>query len=238
MERLDKFLSAQTTLSRRDATAVIRRGRVTVNGVVQRDPSSKLDPDTTTVLLDGQAVTYRRYIYIMMNKPAGILCVSRDPHAQTVVDLLPEEWRARDLFPAGRLDKDTTGMVLLTDDGDYAHRMLAPKKHVPKRYLVTLYQPVDEATCQAFANGMTLENGDECKPASCVPLDDNQALVTLHEGKYHQIKRMFAACGNHVEALHRLSMGGLSLDESLASGESRLLDEQEAASVFLCLNYE
>lgn len=232
-ERLDKFLSAQTTLSRRDATSCIRRGRVTVNGTVVRDAAMKVDPATATVTLDGQAVAYHRHIYIMLNKPAGILCISRDPRAQTVVDLLPAPWRSRGLFPAGRLDKDTTGMVLLTDDGDYAHRMLAPKKHVPKQYLVTLDAPVDDAVCAAFADGMTLANGEVCRPADCVPLEGVRARVTLHEGKYHQIKRMFAACGRHVEALHRLSMGGLLLDPSLAVGESRLLTENEAMTVFL-----
>lgn len=231
-------MSTQTTLSRRDATACIRRGRVTVNGVAARDPAAKIDPATAQVTFDGQAVGYRRHLYIMLHKPAGILCVSRDPHAQTVVDLLPAEWRARALFPAGRLDKDTTGFVLLTDDGDYAHRMLAPNKHVPKRYLVTLDAPVDDAVCAAFASGMTLANGEICRPAVCTPQDGTQALVTLHEGKYHQIKRMFAACSRHVEALHRLSMGGLSLDPTLAPGESKLLTEKEAMTVFSCTNYE
>ncbi len=233
MERLDKYISTQTTLSRRDATTAIRRGRIAVDGVVWRDPSKKLDPASAAVTLDGQAVNYRRYIYIMMNKPAGILCVSRDPHAPTVVDLLPAEWRARGLFPAGRLDKDTTGMVLLTDDGDYAHRMLAPKKHVPKRYLASLDAPADEAVCEAFRNGMTLGNGEVCLPADCELAEGCDAIVTLHEGKYHQVKRMFAACGRHVERLHRLSMGGLALDPSLGAGEFRLLDETEAMTVFL-----
>lgn len=233
LERLDKYLSTQTTLSRRDATTRIRRGAVTVDGVVVRDPAAKLDPKTAAVTLDGQAVNYFKYLYIMLNKPSGILCVSRDPHAETVVDLLPAAWRARALFPAGRLDKDTTGMVLLTDDGDYAHRMLAPKKHVPKRYLVTLAASVDQATVEAFRNGITLADGERCLPAECEPLDGTQAIVTLHEGKYHQIKRMFAACGNHVEALHRLSMGGLSLDPALALGESKMLSNQEAMTVFL-----
>ncbi len=233
MERLDKFLSAQTTLSRRDATAAIRRGRVTIDGVIARDPALKIDPARANVALDGQALTYRRFVYIMMNKPAGILCVSRDPKAPTVVDLLPAEWRCRELFPAGRLDKDTTGMVLLTDDGDYAHRMLAPKKHVAKRYLARLDRAADETVCRAFADGMTLANGEVCLPAVCEPADGTDTVVTLHEGKYHQIKRMFAACGRHVEALHRLSMGGLSLDPSLAPGEYRLLDETEAMTVFL-----
>ncbi|MBE6763029.1 MAG: rRNA pseudouridine synthase [Ruminococcaceae bacterium] len=233
MERLDKYLSAQTTLSRRDATAAIRRGRVTVNGIAVRDPAQKLDPAIATVTLDGQAVAYHRYVYILLNKPAGILCVSRDPKTETVVDLLPDEWRTRGLFPAGRLDKDTTGMVLLTDDGDYAHRMLAPKKHVPKRYLATLDAPADQAVCDAFKNGMTLANGEVCLPADCELAEGCNAVVTLHEGKYHQVKRMFAACGRHVERLHRLSMGGLPLDESLAPGEYRLLTEEEAMTVFL-----
>ncbi len=233
MERLDKYVSAQTTLSRRDAATAIRRGRVAVDGTVQRDPASKLDPATVTVTLDGQAVAYHQYVYIMMNKPAGILCVSRDPKAPTVVDLLPEQWRTRGLFPAGRLDKDTTGMVLLTDDGDYAHRMLAPKKHVAKRYLATLDAPADNAVCEAFASGMTLGNGEVCLPAVCELGEGAETIVTLHEGKYHQIKRMFAACGRHVEHLHRLSMGGLVLDPSLAAGEHRLLSETEAMTVFL-----
>lgn len=233
MERLDKYISAQTTLSRRDAAAAIRRGRVAVDGSVQRDPASKLDPAAAAVTLDGQAVAYRRCIYIMLNKPAGILCVSRDPNAPTVVDLLPEEWRARGLFPAGRLDKDTTGMVLLTDDGDYAHRMLAPKKHVAKRYLATLDAPADKAVCDAFQSGMTLGNGEICLPAVCEIGKGCDTVVTLHEGKYHQIKRMFAACGRHVERLHRLSMGGLVLDPTLAAGEYRLLSETEAMTVFL-----
>lgn len=233
MERLDKYLTSQTTLSRRDASVAVRRGRVTVNGAVVRDPSQKLDPALAAVTLDGQAVSYRQYVYIMLNKPAGILCVSRDPHAPTVVDLLPDEWRSRGLFPAGRLDKDTTGMVLLTDDGDYAHRMLAPKKHVPKRYLATLDAPADQAVCDAFKNGMTLANGEVCLPAVCEIGDGTQTFVTLHEGKYHQIKRMFAACGRHVERLHRLSMGGLLLDPALAPGEARLLSDDEAMTVFL-----
>lgn len=238
MERLDKYLAAHTALSRRDAADAIRHGRVSLNGCAVRDGSRKLDPAADEVTLDGQAVTYRRHIYIMLNKPAGILCVSRDPHAQTVVDLLPAEWRHRELFPAGRLDKDTTGMVLLTDDGDFAHRMLAPKKHVPKRYLVTLDTPADDAVCRAFAAGITLADGDVCQPALCEPREGTVAIVTLREGKYHQIKRMFAACSRHVEALHRMSMGGLALDESLAPGCSKMLTEKEAMTVFLYPNYE
>lgn len=238
MERLDKFLTAHTGLSRREATDAVRRGRVTVNGTVCKNGAEKFDAATAAVTLDGQAVAFFKHIYIMLNKPADVICVSNDPHERTVIDLLPAEMRTRELFPAGRLDKDTTGMVLITDDGDFAHRMLAPKKHVPKRYLVTLDAPVSGDVCAAFAAGMTLANGDVCKPAGCQPLDDCQALVTLHEGKYHQVKRMFAACGLHVEALHRLSMGGLALDPALAAGDSKMLSETEVMTVFSDGNWE
>lgn len=232
MDRLDKWLSSQTQLSRRDAAACIRRGRVCVNGVVVTDPARKVD-SAADVTWDGQAVSYQPHIYIMLNKPAGVLCVSRDAHDTTVVDLLPAAWRTRELFPAGRLDKDTTGMVLLTDDGDFAHRMLAPKKHVEKRYLARLDRAADQTVAKAFADGMTLANGEVCRRAVCVPQEGTDALVILHEGKYHQVKRMFAACGRHVEALHRLSMGGLALDTTLAPGESKMLSQEEAMMVFL-----
>lgn len=232
MERLDKWLCAQTALSRRDAASSIRRGRVTVNGQAVRDPAVKVDAAADTVALDGKPVCYRKHLYIMMNKPVGVICATHDDHDKTVIDLLDEDCRARELFPAGRLDKDTTGMVLITDDGDFAHRMLAPKKHVPKQYLVTLDAPADEAVVNALGSGMTLANGDKCQPAECEPLDGNRARVTLHEGKYHQVKRMFAAAGRHVEALHRLSMGGLPLDPALGFGEWKMLDEETAMGVF------
>lgn len=232
-ERLDKLISSQTTRSRRETAACIRRGAVTVDGRVERDPSAKVDPSACLITVEGQPLSYRRYVYVMMNKPAGIVCVSRDPRERTVVDLLPPQWRQRGLFPAGRLDKDTTGMVILTDDGDFAHRMLAPRRHVPKRYRARLDGTVTSAVCEAFAGGMTLANGEVCLPALCEPQGEHAALVTLNEGKYHQIKRMFAACGLHVTALERLSMGALALDPSLEPGEYRLMTEQEIQSVFL-----
>ncbi len=232
MERLDKLLTTQTTLSRREAGLAVRRGKVTVNGNIVRDPAVKVDAEADTISLDGKPVACRRHVYIMMNKPAGVLCVSHDDTEQTVCDLLPEEWRTRELFPAGRLDRDTTGMVIITDDGDYAHRMLAPKKHVSKVYLAQLDTPADRAVIEAFANGMTLKNGDVCRKAVCEPLEGTSVRVTLQEGKYHQVKRMFAACGRHVETLHRLSMGGLSLDPDLAPGESKILTENDAMTVF------
>ena len=239
MERLDKFLCSQSTLTRSEAGRAIRCGRVTVDGAVCRQTAQKVDPATQTVALDGKALTYARFVYWMLNKPAGILCVSRDPKAPTVVDLLPEEARRKGLFPAGRLDKDTHGLVLITDDGDFAHRMLSPRHHIPKTYHARLDKPLPADTAQRFADGIVLEDGTECKPAQVRLLEEGEtplAEVILVEGKYHQIKRMFAAVGCHVDWLKRVKMGDLPLDESLAEGECRLLTSEEKDSI-LPINY-
>lgn len=230
MERLDKFLCSQSNLTRSEAGRAIRSGRVTVDGAVCRQAAQKINPDTQTVAVDGKAVGYAEYVYWMLNKPAGILCVSRDPKAPTVVDLLPPDARRKGLFPAGRLDKDTHGMVLITDDGDFAHRMLSPRHHIPKTYHARLDKPMPLDTPQRFAAGITLGDGEECKPAQVRLLEEGEAPlveIVLVEGKYHQIKRMFATVGCHVDWLKRVKMGGLSLDESLAEGECRLLTPAE-----------
>lgn len=230
MERLDKFLCSQSNLTRSEAGRAIRSGRVTVDGAVCRQAAQKINPDTQTVAVDGKAVDYAEYVYWMLNKPAGILCVSRDPKTPTVVDLLPPDARRKGLFPAGRLDKDTHGMVLITDDGDFAHRMLSPRHHIPKTYHARLDKPMPPDTPQRFAAGITLGDGEECKPAQVRLLEEGEAPlveIVLVEGKYHQIKRMFAAVGCHVDWLKRVKMGGLSLDESLAEGECRLLTPAE-----------
>lgn len=235
MERLDKFLCSQSNLTRSEAGRAVRCGRVTVDGVVCRQAAQKIDPDKQTVAVDGKAVGYAEFVYWMLNKPAGILCVSRDPKAPTVVDLLPADARRRGLFPAGRLDKDTHGLVLITDDGDFAHRMLSPRRHVPKTYHARLDKPWPADTPQQFAAGMTLGDGEVCKPAQVRLLEDGDtplAEVILVEGKYHQIKRMFAAVGCHVDWLKRVRMGGLDLDESLAEGECRLLTAEEKEKVW------
>lgn len=234
MERLDKFLCSQSNLTRSEAGRAIRCGRVTVDGIVCRQAAQKVNPDTQTVAVDGKAVGYAEYVYWMLNKPAGILCVSRDPKVPTVVDLLPPDARRKGLFPAGRLDKDTHGMVLITDDGDFAHRMLSPRHHIPKTYHARLDKPMPADTPARFAAGMELGNGEECKPAQVRLLEEGEAPlveVVLVEGKYHQIKRMFAAVGCHVEWLKRVKMGDLPLDESLAEGECRLLTPEEKDKV-------
>ena len=234
MERLDKLLCSQGTLTRSEAGRVIRGGRVTVDGVVCRQAAQKVDPNTQTIAVDGKPLGYAEYVYFMLNKPDGILCVSRDKKVPTVVDLLPEEYRRRGLFPAGRLDKDTHGLVLITDDGDFAHRMLSPRHHIPKTYLARLGKPLSEAGEQAFRDGPTLADGTECQAAHLRLLEAGENPlyeVIIYEGKYHQIKRMFAAVGSHVEWLKRVKMGGLCLDESLAEGECRPLTAEEKLSI-------
>lgn len=234
MERLDKFLCSQSSLTRSEAGRAIRCGRVTVDGVVCRQAAQKINPDTQTVAVDGKAIGYAEFVYWMLNKPAGILCVSRDPKVSTVVDLLPADARRKGLFPAGRLDKDTHGMVLITDDGDFAHRMLSPRHHIPKTYHARLDKSMPADTPARFAEGMVLGDGEVCKPAQVRLLEvgENPLVeVILVEGKYHQIKRMFAAVGCHVDWLKRVKMGNLSLDESLAEGECRLLTPQEKDSI-------
>ena len=234
MERLDKFLCSQSNLTRSEAGRAIRSGRVTVDGAVCRQTAQKVDPATQSVALDGKAVGYAEFVYWMLNKPAGILCVSRDPKAPTVVDLLPPDARRRGLFPAGRLDKDTHGLVLITDDGDFAHRMLSPRHHIPKTYHARLDKPLPADVADRFADGIELEDGTVCKPAQVRLLEEGETPLTeviLVEGKYHQIKRMFAAVGCHVEWLKRVKMGNLPLDESLAEGECRLLTPEEKDSI-------
>ncbi len=234
MERLDKILCSQGTLTRSEAGRMVRSGRVTVDGVVCRDPSKKLDPQAQNIAVDGRALCYARHVYLMLNKPAGILCVSRDPKAPTVVDLLPEEYRRRGLFPAGRLDKDTHGLVLITDDGEFAHELLSPRHRVPKRYRARLDKSLFDEAADAFRAGPTLEDGTQCLPAEVTVLEDGEkplVEVVIYEGKFHQIKRMFAAVGCHVEWLKRYAMGGLNLDETLQEGACRPLTEAEKSSI-------
>ena len=189
MERLDKLICSQGMRSRREIGGVIRRGGVTVNGAVCRDPARKVDPAADTVSVEGEVLRVSAFVYYMLNKPAGLLCVSRDPKAETVVDLLRPADRRRGIFPAGRLDRDTHGLVLLTDDGDLAHRILSPKKHIKKRYQAILDGPVDGAAVDAFAAGVVLADGTRCRPAGlCILQEGEHPLVeiTLCEDEDYQ----------------------------------------------------
>ena len=227
-ERLDKLLAAQSTWSRREVKEWIRQGLVTVNGLPARGPEQKIDAGADRVELSGREVALRPRLYLMMNKPAGVVSASRDSSCPTVIDLVPEELRRRGLFPAGRLDKDTTGMVIITDDGELAHRILSPKSHVPKVYLARLDRPVTQEMAEGFAAGIPLP-GEEgaCLTAELEQLEETLARVTLREGMYHQIKRMFGTYGAKVVELRRIAMGALPLDETLAPGRCRELTPKE-----------
>lgn len=227
MERLDKLLAATGRWSRKEVKDLVRQGRVTVAGQKVQRPEEKYEAQAD-ICVDGQPIACGRCTYLMMNKPAGLLSATEDKRQQTVLDLLPEQYQKQGLFPVGRLDKDTTGLLLLTNDGALAHRLLAPKSHVDKVYLAHVDGQVDEDDVQAFAQGMVLEDGLECLPAGLKPLEEGRScLVTLREGKFHQVKRMLAHRGKPVEQLKRLSMGALQLDESLLPGQWRELTDRE-----------
>ena len=227
MERLDKIISATGKKSRREVKLLVKQGRILVDGVPASAPEMKVDPAVSEILLDGENIGYQRFTYIMLHKPAGVLSAVEDKRQKTVLDLLPEELQRRNLSPVGRLDKDTEGLLLLTNDGELTHRLLSPRHHVDKVYYARVDGRLEEADCAAFAAGITLGDGLECMPAGLEILGDSEALVTLQEGKFHQVKRMLAFCGKPVVYLKRLSMGPLRLDESLQPGEFRHLTEDE-----------
>ena len=231
-ERLNKLLAATGRWSRREAKGLIREGRVTVDGRPAAGGEEKADPAAEEILVDGMPLGYQRYTYLMLHKPAGVLTATEDRRQETVLDLLSPELRHRGLSPVGRLDKDTEGLLLLTNDGELAHRLLAPKSHVDKVYYARLDKPLGPEDRAAFARGITLEDGLVCLPAGLEILGDGrEVLVTLHEGKFHQIKRMVASRGAAVCYLKRLSMGPLSLDPALERGEYRPLTEEEVIKI-------
>ncbi len=231
-ERLDKFLASQGLGTRKEVGKLIRSGVVTVDGVSQRDPGAKVDLGRQQVAVEGRSVSYQEHLYIMMNKPAGVLSATEDRHAETVLDLLPEELRRRGLFPAGRLDKDTTGLMLITDDGDLAHRMLSPKKHVYKLYLAELDAPVTAEDVEAFQAGIHWAGESYAPGRLWTEEDPFRGYVEIREGRFHQVKRMFEARGKTVQQLKRLKIGGLALDDTLEEGECRLLTPEEVESIF------
>ena len=232
--RLDRFLSAQLNITRTDAKKMLRRENVCVDGVRMSDAGFLFDPNVSTVTVGGETVEYREHLYIMMNKPEGVISASDGGSRQekTVVDLVPACWRRPGLFPAGRLDKDTTGFVLITDDGAFAHRILSPVKHVPKTYHVWLRDPVPASVPTLFAAGLTLD-GERLQAASLRRLSSDALIyeIVLTQGKYHQIKRMFASVGNAVIKLDRVAIGDVLLDPTLLPGECRLMRDYEVLSL-------
>lgn len=231
MERLDKLLAATGRWSRKEAKALVKAGRVRVAGVLPQGPEDKVTPGTP-VTVDGRLVETETFTYLMLHKPAGVVSATEDSRDKTVLDLLPPDLRRRGLFPVGRLDKDTEGLLLLTNDGPLAHRLLSPRRHVDKTYFVRADRPFDGADEAAFAAGMVLRDGLHCLPARLERLDcPEEALVTIQEGKYHQIKRMVASQYKQVVYLKRLSMGALKLDPALEKGAWRYLTPAECAAL-------
>lgn len=232
MERLDKLLCSTGRWSRREVKELVRQGRVLADGHPAARPEEKYDPEAVCLSVDGEPVACAPFVYIMLHKPAGLLSATEDANQPTVLELLPPELKKRGLFPVGRLDKDTTGLLLLTDDGPLAHNLLSPRKHVDKVYLARVEGRVDGEDAAALAAGLTLGDGLCCLPAKLEPLEDGtRCLITLREGKYHQVKRMLAARGKPVLALHRCSMGPLTLDKNLKPGKWRFLTAEERAEL-------
>jgi len=232
MERLDKLLAGTGKWSRREVKALVRQGLVRVDGRLAASAEDKLDPAAAIITVAGETISLCRFTYVMLHKPAGVLTATEDRKQPTVLDLLPPELRRIGLAPVGRLDKDTEGLLLLTNDGELAHRLLSPKYHVDKRYLARVDGELSAADAEAFARGMTLGDGLECLPAGLEVLPDRVCVVTLREGKFHQVKRMLAARGAPVLYLKRLSMGPLTLDDSLAAGAYRLLRAEEISALY------
>ena len=230
--RLDKYLAETAQCTRSEAKTLLQKGRVTVNGAVCKKGDTQLK-EADTVAVDGKPLQYQKFVYLMLNKPEGVVSASTDKRDTTVVDLVGDAYPRRELFPAGRLDKTSTGFVLLTDDGVFAHEILAPKRHVSKTYTVVIDTPLTEEMKNGFAEGVTLADGTELSPAEveAVSEDGLTVRVRLKQGVYHQIKRMFGVYGAGVNALHRDAIGGLTLDETLEPGQWRELSGEEVAKI-------
>ena len=233
LQRLDKILSDLKAASRREARELVKSGRLLVDGRRPTGADMKLDPLTASLTLDGEPLAYRRFRSFVMDKPAGVVTATEDSVQTTVLDLLPTELRRLGLFPVGRLDKDTTGLLLLTNDGELAHRVISPKSDVPKRYRALVEGRPDEEDVRAFREGLTLSDGTRCLPAKLEIDGSDVCYVTLREGKYHQVKRMLAARGKPVRQLRRLSVGGLTVGETPEPGGLRELTEADLCTLFM-----
>ncbi|MBB3907002.1 pseudouridine synthase [Anoxybacteroides rupiense] len=228
--RIDKMLANMGYGTRKEVKKLLKSGVVTIDGVIVKDPKTQVNPEKQIVTVWGEEVEYKEFVYLMMNKPPGVISATEDDMEETVVDLLEEEDQIFAPFPVGRLDKDTEGLLLLTNDGQLAHQLLSPKKHVPKTYFAVIDGEVNEEDIAAFRRGVILDDGYETKPAELVILKAgirSDVEVTITEGKFHQVKRMFQAVGKRVVYLKRIQMGPLALDPLLALGEYRELTEEE-----------
>lgn len=225
--RLDKYLTETRGMTRSEAKQYLKKGRVTVDGTIEKKPERKIDPENATVLVDGELCRYAQFHYFMLNKPQGVVSATEDFKERTVLDLIKEP--VKDLFPVGRLDKDTEGLLLLTNDGVLAHELLSPKKHVEKCYYAVLDGPVGETEQEQFEQGLDIGDEKLTLPAKLEPLSDgkNGVYITVCEGRFHQVKRMVKAVGREVLFLKRMSMGSLQLDLELKTGSYRELTREE-----------
>lgn len=223
--RLDKFLANMGLGTRNEVKLLLKKGKVTVNDHIEKSPKQQINPEIDTISVDGKMVQYTKHIYIMLNKPKGVISATHDDLNQTVIDLITE-YQYLDIFPVGRLDKDTEGLLLITNDGKFNHELMNPKKHVSKTYEVTSKYEITDNDVIAFEKGIELSDGP-VKSTELVKIEDNISHVTIYEGKYHQVKRMFHAIENEVLELKRLKIANLALDENLQPGEYRLLSDEE-----------
>ena len=224
--RIDKYLSHSGYGTRKEVKKLIRSGFVTVNGIVIKNDDAKIDEDCDCIMIGDEVVNYQKHVYLMMNKPAGYLSATEDSYDATVLDLFTK-FEGKDIFPIGRLDKDTEGLLILSNDGDLAHHVLSPKHHVEKEYYVELDHAFDERNIASIETGIRLNEEEVCAPAKVTNIQENHLHLILTEGKFHQVKRMMIACENEVTYLKRLRMGNLWLDETLDSGEYRPLTDEE-----------
>lgn len=229
-ERIDKIIASTGTMSRSEAKKAAKKGLILLNGTVIKDCSIKAT-ERDELIVKNKRIEYQKYIYVMLNKPKGYVCSTDDPSSPIVNVLLNEELQRLNLFSIGRLDKNTTGLVILTNDGDLAHRLISPSKHVDKIYEVTTKQPIQSNYREAFKNGITLDDGYRCMPAGLEVTGEQTCRVTIKEGKYHQIKRMFDSLGNKVVELNRISIGCIPLDNGLKQGEYRVLTVNETEAL-------
>ena len=227
--RIDKFIANSTPNGRKEVKQYIKKGQVTVNGKTVTDPGFHVDENNDEIIVCGEKITYNRFVYLMLNKPDGYISATFDKVHPVVTELAGEEYSHYDLFPVGRLDIDTHGLLLLTNDGELAHKLLSPKSHVPKTYYVKSAKPTGKTETEMFESGIKLEEDFITMPAihKIISEDKTESLLTIYEGKFHQVKRMFEAAGNEVVYLKRISMGPLELDKSLPEGKCRPLTEEE-----------
>ncbi|MPQ30112.1 pseudouridine synthase [Clostridium estertheticum] len=231
MDRIDKILSNLGHGTRKEVKALLKKKKVEVDGVIATDSAMKVDPEKAVIKVSGDEINYRKYIYLVMNKPSGVVSATVDRNDETVIDLIDEQYRAFKPFPIGRLDKDTVGLLLITNDGELNHKLIAPKNHVDKVYYAEINKFIDASDINTFKKGVVIDDGYKCMPAELEVLTANEngseVMVTIQEGKFHQVKRMFESVNKNVMFLRRVSFGPLKLDEDLVEGQCRELSENE-----------